>query len=160
MRRRHSRLDFKGSIHFVTTVTLERGNWFVSSDVCLPILEIFEYYRNRYSLKCYGYVLMPDHIHCLFEQINDGAAVPGFMKMFKRVSAKQIQIPEYRGAHLWQERYDDVPVPGRDAAMTKLKYMLNNPVRRELVSDPVDYLWSSARDHYGVTKGTVTISDF
>jgi len=100
---------------------------------------------------------MPDHIYSLFEQIHEGSAVPSFMRQLKRETAKQIKIKGYTGETLWQERYDDVPVPGRDSALVKLHYMLYNPVRHELVSDPVNYKWSSARDHYGTAKGIVTI---
>ena len=60
MRRRHQRTEFAGSLHFVTTVTAIRGDWFVDTSACMTILGIFENYRVKHNIACIGYVLMPD----------------------------------------------------------------------------------------------------
>jgi putative transposase len=152
MRRRHKRLDFAGSLHFVTTVTRERGNWFVSDFVCSEILTIFEHYRKRYGLDCYGYVLMPDHFHALLLQSTEDLSVSQLMNSFKRETSKFLNISDYPADTLWQHHYDDVPIPGPRATMTRLEYMHNNPVRRGLVAQATDYLWSSARFHFDLSN--------
>lgn len=158
MRRRHNRIDFPGSIHFVTTVASVRGSWFVDEDVCRKILLQFEKYRIRNRISCYGYVLMPDHLHALLQQDTEGVTVADLMRDFKRETSKRLKLTDFPQVELWSQCYDDVPVPGTDAAMTKLVYMLNNPVRRGIVSDACDYPWSSARDHYELGRGIVTVA--
>ena len=157
MRRRHSRLAFAGSIHFVTTVTRMKGAWFVGDEICSAILNLFEWYRAKFSLECIGYVLMPDHLHALLHQRDSGTQVSQMMAGFKRESSKQACPRDYPGITLWLDRYDDVPVPGLDAVMTKLEYMHNNPIRPGLVERAEQYPWSSARDYFDMGLGCVQI---
>jgi len=157
MRRRHRRLDFTGSVHFVTAVTSARGHWFIHNDICRKGLLLFEKYRIKNHVTCLGYVLMPDHLHALLYQDEERSSVSGLMSDFKRETSKQLRLPEYRASSLWIERYDDVPVPGSEAVVTKLEYMLGNPVRAGLADRLCDYPWSSARDHFEIEEGIVTV---
>jgi len=158
MRRRHQRLDFSGSIHFVTTVTRHRGNWFTDASVCQRILFLFERYRKEHHLTCFGYVLMPDHLHTILQQMEDGPITSNWAADFKRETSLGISINNYDGRTLWRDRYDDVPIPGYDAARTRLEYMLSNPIRRGLCDRSEDYLWSSAGEHFGLRQGLVEVT--
>ncbi|MBU1708171.1 transposase [bacterium] len=158
MRRRHTRLSSAGSIHFITTVTRIRGLWFTGDDICTKILKIFEWHRAKHSLECIGYVLMPDHFHALLHQQKGGMQIPQMMAVFKRETSKQLRPKDYPGATLWNDHYDDVPVPGLNAIKTKLEYMHNNPIKRGLVEEPEKYPWSSARDYFDIEKGIVSIT--
>jgi putative transposase len=158
MLRRHSRFNFAGSIHFVTTVTRQRGLWFVNDNICQTILEIFEYYRKKYDIICYGYVCMPDHLHALLAQQKEGTVVPSAMADFKKLSSQRIKPLLYSGKTLWRDNYDDVLVPGADAIQTKLNYMHNNPVIRELEDAPEKYRWSSVAEYWDLGKGIIEIT--
>ncbi|RPH93951.1 hypothetical protein EHM69_08715 [candidate division KSB1 bacterium] len=159
MRRRHQRLNFVGSLHFVTTVTLERGNWFVSVNACTEILTIFEHYRKQCGLDCFGYVLMPDHLHALLMQTADDKTVSQFMNSLKRETSKSLHLADFAADTLWRERYDDVLIPGQRAAAARIEYMHYNPVRRGLVTEATDYLWSSVRFYFELSDhGLVTLS--
>ena len=145
MLRRHLHLAFPASVHFVTTVTEIRGNWFISDAQCGEYLRILEYYRNRFDLACLGYVLMPDHIHLLFYQGSSGAIIPTFMQRFKSYTSQSLKPQDYPISQLWRRRYDDVPLPHIEAITTRLRYMHDNPAKRGIVDNPTDYQWSSAR---------------
>jgi len=109
------------------------------------------------GVDCLGYVLMPDHLHALLFQQKEGFAVAELMERFKKFTSRKLRPRAYTGVSLWRRRYDDVPVPGTDAAKTKLVYLHGNPVRRGLVTSPEDYPWSSAREYAGFEKGIVHI---
>ena len=158
MRQRHKRLAFAGSIHFITTVTRVRGAMFTDDRICRELLELFEWYRGKFSVDCLGYVLMPDHLHAVLHQEEAEVVVPQLMQGFKKLTSRRCRPARYPKIPLWQSRYDDVPVPGSDAVKTKLNYIHANPVRRGLVEEPEDYPWSSARDYYNEEAGIVTIS--
>jgi putative transposase len=157
MRKRHTQLAFTGSIHFITTVTGIRGNWFIEPSVCEGLLSIFESYRAKFAIECLGYVLMPDHIHGLLVQKEEGLIIPAFMEGFKSLTARLCRLPNYTAPALWRARYDDVPVPGSDAVRIKLEYIHNNPVRRGLVELPECYRWSSAGDYWDGGSGIVKV---
>ena len=144
MRRRHERLAFDGSVHFVTLVTRVRGNWFADENICTQVLQWFEGYRAKFGLICYGYVLMPDHLHALLQQTGDGNPISDAVGGFKRMTAMKSRPFNYPQGSLWRTTYDDVLVPGSEAAKTKLVYMHNNPIRRGMVEFPEGFRWSSA----------------
>jgi len=157
MLRRHQQLTFAGSVHFITVVTEKRGNWFCSDDICISLLYLFESYRAKFQLVCFGYVLMPDHLHTLLMQPEDGPQVQQFMNEFKKWSSRKLKPASFDSARLWRRSYDDVPVPGRNASVIKLNYLHNNPVRRGLVSNMEDYRWSSFHDYIDGPHGIVTV---
>ena len=157
MRRRHSQLNFAGSIHFVTTVANVRGRWFVTDAVCEGMLRVLEHYRVKYQVDCFGYVLMPDHLHAMFRQNEEGDFISRLMRGFKEYTSRHI-FPEFGIPVAWRPNYDDVPIPGRDAALTRLGYMLDNPVRAGIVESAGSYRWSSPREDGEREKSVVTIS--
>ncbi len=158
MRFRHSRLNSPGSIHFVTTITRGHRSRFADEKTCKEVLEVFEYYRAKFELVCYGYVLMPDHLHAVLHQSNEGSPVSSLMENFKRLTARRVFPARTDVGTLWTQHYDDVPVPGTQALKTKLQYVHHNPVRRALVEYAEDYPWSSARDYAGRGLGIVQVT--
>jgi putative transposase len=157
VRRRHLTLNFAGSVHFVTTVTRERGRWFVASAYCQAILTLFEGYRARQHIDCLGYVLMPDHLHALLRQNSDGQSVAELMRGFKRETSKLDRPFDYPGETLWADRYDDVPIPRIEAVSTRLGYMHHNPVKGKWSATAEDYPWSSARVFAQIEPGPVMV---
>ena len=123
------------------------------------MLDIFETNRAKFGVICYGYVLMPDHFHALLGQEEDGMAVSKLIQAFKSTTA-HICRPQFYPPNLalWNNRYDDVPLPGPRAGLRRIGYMHYNPVRRGLVTVPEDYLWSSARFLRYEETGIVTVT--
>lgn len=158
MLNRHSRLNFAGSMHFVTTVTQKRGFWFVEESVCRSILESFEFARVNRNITCFGYVLMPDHLHALLGQPEADFGVAKMMESFKKFTSRKLRPARYDGVALWREHYDDVGIPGRDALMVKLVYIHENPLRKGIVHDAADYHWSSAGNYAGRIESVVQIT--
>jgi putative transposase len=54
---------------------------------------------------------------------------------------------EDRKRKFWQKRFDDQVVRDQRMFWTKLRYIHNNPVKAGIVSQPEDYLYSSARNY-------------
>ena len=157
MLNRHTRLNFAHSVHFITTVTAVRGAWFTAEPTCRAFLEAFEFARANHGVDCRGYVLMPDHLHALLIQHEADFAVARLLESFKKYTSRNLRPAHYTGQILWKEHYDDVLVPGRDAALTKLNYIHENPVRRGLAANREDYLWSSARFLWDLDSSIVTL---
>ncbi len=158
MRRRHEQYAFAGSLHFVTVVTLERGAWFKTASECEAILQWFENFRAKYDLICRGYVLMPDHLHALLRQELDGNPVSDAVGGFKRMTSLRVKPDAYpKKLSLWRPTYDDVLVPGLNAAHTKLNYMHQNPVKKGLVERSEDWNWSSAGFYFYERPGIVEV---
>ena len=83
-------------------------------------------------------VVMPDHVHCVLRP-REGIELARIMKGTKGVSARLVN--EARGARgtLWQDESWDRIVRDQNELEEKVRYMLDNPVRKGLVADGWDY---------------------
>ena len=66
------------------------------------------------------------------------------------------RVENWRG-HLWQERFASFPM-GENHLLAAARYIELNPVRANMVEDPVNYPWSSAAAHVnGHDDGLVSV---
>ena len=89
----------------------------------------------------YLYCIMPDHIHLV---VNPGVA--GLSKAVKRFKGRAATWWRHNGdgQRLWQEGYFDHRIRSAEGFHDKCQYVLQNPVRAGLSTDPKDYPWSGS----------------
>ena len=111
---------------------------------------------------------------------NDGFGISEIIRDFKKFTSKSIvkligEIPESRKEWMlyrfefagkfdnriknykfWQETNHAVLLDNNEMIDQRINYTHENPVRALIVSEPQDYLFSSARDYAG-EKGYVTV---
>ena len=98
-------------------------------------------HRRRYQLELA--VVMPDHVHLLFTPLlkspNVWHDLAEIMKGIKGVSARRInQLLETKGT-VWQDESFDRIMRDETEFRATWNYMINNPVKAGLVSQPEDY---------------------
>jgi putative transposase len=129
--------------HFVTFVTRNRRTlpeW--ARDIVLDSIRHDD--RFRYELD--AAVVMPDHAHLILTPGIDKLrhrVIPLFeiMQAIKGASARKInQRLECHGA-IWQEESFDHVLRSAEDNYAKVMYVLENPIRRGLVSDWREYKW-------------------
>ena len=80
-------------VHLVTTKTYENKCYFKNEKCCLILLEELNFYRKKLGFKILGYVIMPDHLHCLiFWEVdkNPKLMISKIVQSFKSHCAKEI----------------------------------------------------------------------
>ena len=106
------------------------------------------------GLKLYAYVFMLNHMH-LMASAPDMAA---FIRDFKKFTSKEIQkniiatepgalklFSEGNGKYgIWAPGNMPKPCESREFALQKISYIHSNPVRKQYIRDPEDWIWSSA----------------
>jgi putative transposase len=86
-----------------------------------------------------AYCFMPDHLHLLIEGQSDRSDCKGFIRKFKQYSG--FYYSRQFKETLWQ-RYGFEHVLRDDEVTAKVaRYLIENPVRAGLVSNPLDYLF-------------------
>lgn len=118
---------------------------------------------------------MPEHIHLLIQSEGD-IDISKFMEDFKRFTAKQIinhfketqdhywlgilKSRAYSGKifSVWQETFRSELVCSDNFLLEKLNYIHNNPLRRGLVKDILDWPHSSAPFYYAGKPGRISVS--
>lgn len=85
-------------------------------------------------------VVMPDHVHVVLRP-DRGYDLSRIMKGVKGASARKINEHRKTTGHVWQDESYDRIMRNEAELNEKLKYMLENPVKRNLVGDGWDYPW-------------------
>jgi putative transposase len=129
--------------------------------------------RCRFDMRVYGYVVMPEHVHILISEPEQGtlAGAIHYLKLSfsKRVrglgrsTQVSVQTKDANLGHkpeegsFWEKRYYDRNVRDGREFSVKLRYLHRNPVKRGLVSAPGDWKWSSFRHYAFREKSLVEI---
>lgn len=104
--------------------------------------EVFMETRAELGFALCGYVFLPDHWHALLWP-SYPLTISQVMQRLKEESSSRINQYRGRSGSLWQPRFWDRFVRNRREFNQRLEYMHFNAVRRELVSSPQDWRWSS-----------------
>ena len=163
--RTRPKLDGPG-LFFITTTVVDWLPIFQRHDTAVAALEQFVETSRIRHVSIVGYVLMPSHLHALVG-MNPGSLLTTYVQAFKSLSSRRIKMMDIRefeqslyhsGRYsLWQRGFDDLMISSERQFRIKLKYIHDNPVRGGLISDPVDYPYSSANHWLGEGHGLVEI---
>ena len=96
--------------------------------------------------KCalHGVVVMPDHVHLVLSPIADEKgpiSLPEITQKVKSESAHRVNKLLNRTGRVWQDESFDHVLRREEGILTKVKYIIENPVRAGLVTAPADYPW-------------------
>jgi len=138
------RFQETGQVHFLTFSCYRRRPNLEGAHACDTFVNALERVRRDYSLFVYGYVVMPEHVHLLVNEPERDTLARALQSLKQGVARRLALRAE---DSFWQARYYDFNVWSERKFVEKLRYIHRNPVERELVSRPEDWLWSSFR-HY------------
>ncbi|MFB9241523.1 transposase [Massilia antarctica] len=103
---------------------------------------------REFKVAVHAYVLMPNHLHLLASP----STAEGLAQTMQRVG--RYYVPWFnakygRSGSLFQGRFKTSLIDAAAYFLLCSRYIEHNPVRNELVSDPVNYPWSSYAHHAG-----------
>jgi putative transposase len=180
----NSRTNIEGAMGW-KNIYLDNYSYFFSSKIVegIPVLELqrpkeilldlMNFYREKYETKIQAYVIMQTHLHLIINS-REGENVKSFMQNLLRKSSIRIVthlkenleqnidviksqriLKSFRdhankpSQHaVWKEKSRGVPIYTDRVMKIKLDYIHNNPLRAGLVKEPQDYLYSSFRNYY------------
>jgi len=156
---------------FFITLTVRRWYYLFDRHNRWGILaDSLEFCRKNKGLKLFAYVFMLNHVHLIFKAEN----AKDFLRDFKRHTARKILdnirmnepnieklfLNDKGSFELWQSSNMPETIDSELFFMQKLKYLHNNPVRKEYVNEPRDWHWSSARFYETGEDGPIKIDSF
>ena len=139
-------------LHFVTLSCYRRAPRLDTPEARRLFEQTLERVRQWYGFYVTGYVVMPEHVHLLISEPDDGKLWTA-IQMLKQIVAQKLG----GGGPFWLQRYYDFNVSREKKMLEKLRYMHRNPVRRGLVARPEDWEWSSFRHYLSGMEGLVEI---
>ena len=123
------------------------------------IISYLKELSDKKLIKVYAFVIMPNHIHLIWKQLNkNGKETPQgsflkytaheFLKKLKKSGqSKDYEVVAANKKHeIWQRDSLSVEIYSREVARQKLDYIHFNPVNKKwkLSKDDLDYYYSSA----------------
>jgi putative transposase len=115
--------------------------------------------RNHYPFKIHGWVVLPDHMHCIIELPEGDSNFAIRWQLIKLMFSKGIPKSEYRSAvqlkrnerGIWQRRYWEHLIRDQHDFNAHMDYIHINPLKHGLVQRVSD--WPYSTFHHCVAQG-------
>jgi putative transposase len=158
-------------IYFITSTVVHWIDVFTRKECKHIILESLQYCQEQKGLVIHGWCLMESHLHLIVS--TTGQPLAAILRDFKKYTSRQLvktlqEINESRKEWLlraftkageklnrvqqykvWQDGNHPLLLENNYLQEQKLNYLHQNPVQSEIVEEPEQYLYSSARDYVG-----------
>ena len=138
---RKPRIHYPGAFYHVMLRGNAKQTIFHGKDDIKRFEEILSQGLGKYNLRLYAYCWMKNHVHMAL-QVSD---IP-LAKMMQSLSQRYTGWFNHqydRIGHLFQGRYKAILVDRDGYLLELIRYIHLNPVRAELVTDPIEYSESS-----------------
>lgn len=168
MRSRNRQIYEKhGNLFFVTSTVVGSLKIFKIDSLCKIMTNNLAFYQDRGDFTILAYVIMPNHFHLVLKT-ND-KSISKCMGNLKRITSREISaklksLGEKRilaeldkataleptdDSKIWENRFDSLVIVNEDTLCQKIDYNHYNPIKAGLVSEPNEWLYSSARNYEG-----------
>ncbi len=146
-------------IYYFTLCARQHGDLFLHGGLARSVVSSLLWRRERHRWKLYAYCLMPDHLHFLLQLTGDDsrlldggsrglvpASVLDQIGDFKKYTTTQVWWKLGGEGRLWQKSSYDRIIRWGDSIDDAARYTLENPVRKGLVEDWLEYPYSGIVD--------------
>ncbi len=176
---RIKKYNLENQIHFVTGCVYKKIELFDQYPMCAKMfLKSLDFYRTKLNYKLLAYVVMPEHYHFLI-YLSPETTISKIMMVVKGYTAKNIidflkednptyllkfKVPESKIKRfkdsiyqIFQKDNYDFNIHSEKKLFEKINYIHYNPVKRGLVEEPSQYLYSSAKNFENGPDSFITI---
>ena len=141
-----------GGTFFFTVNLLDRRSEILVAQID-ALREAVRRTRARAPFRVDAWVVLPDHMHCLWTLPDGDADFPGRWRAIKIAFSKSLPSGEQRSLVMksrgergvWQRRYWEHTIRDDRDLATYFDYIHFNPVKHGLVEHPADWPYSSFR---------------
>ena len=165
----HYRIN-EGKAHFITMTVVDWIDVFTRKNHKMAIVESLKYCQKHKGLEIFAWCLMPSHLHLIIRAGTDNK-LSDILRDFKKFTSKELirliqeepesrrewmldrfefagrYNPKIKNFKFWQDGSHPIELFSPTFTKQKLDYIHNNPVEEMFVSEPHEYLFSSARNY-------------
>lgn len=144
---RKPRIEFPGGLYHVISRGNNRRPIFRDDVDRKQFLEFLTRCKKQHGFRLLAFVLMNNHIHLLVE--TGPAPLSKTMQQLLGSYTRYFNRRHHRVGHLFQGRYRAILCDKDPYLLELVRYIHLNPVRSQIVKDPVAYRWSGHRAYLG-----------
>jgi len=163
----------QNQLYFVSFAVINWIDLFIRNEYKQIMLDSWKHCQLNKGLEIYGWCIMTSHVHMIIGSNQN--KLEDIMRDMKRHTSERLKeaiksnpqesrrewllwMMERAGQknsnnanfQLWQQDNHPIELYDYKILHQKLDYVHNNPVEAGFVENPEDYLFSSARDYYGL----------
>ena len=137
--------DYRGGYrYFLTICAYQRRLVFKEASAIDLVLEQIQFTAAEQGFENIAYCFMWDHLHVLIAGAAETADLRKFAQLMKQRSAWR--FAQRGSGRLWQVGYYDRIVRCEEATADVVRYIIQNPIRAEIVKSPDAYPhWGSGK---------------
>jgi putative transposase len=148
-----------GGTYFFTVTLLERkGNDLLTRHIDL-LRQAVAQVKKQYPFNIHGWVVLPDHLHCLLELPEGDSDYALRWRLIKTLFCRSIPADEFRSQvrlrrrerGIWQRRFWEHLIRDQRDFDHHLDYIHYNPVKHGYVCRVAD--WPYSTFHHWVVRG-------
>ena len=152
---RYRRANIKGATYFFTVVTERRQSILMNEDVREALRAAIVKVRTSHPFEIEAWVLLPDHLHCIWTLPEGDADFSTRWRLIKREVTVAIGAKYFREEFqterraqkqqgtIWQQRFWEHLIRDDDDFAVHMDYLHFNPVKHGLVKTVNEWPWSS-----------------
>ena len=125
--------------YFVTAVTAGRRSLFQVTATAELFEETILDYRQQGRFHLHAFVIMPEHFHALLTPAPD-VSLEKAMQFIKGGFSFRLKSK----FEVWERSFNESQIATEEKFLGCVHYIEQNPVRRRLVTTPLEYPFSSA----------------
>jgi len=154
---RISRVVASGYPHHVTQRGVRSIPIFQTESDRRAYLDFMAEELNRFGVEVLAWCLMTNHTHLIVVP-NGGAVLARAIGEAHRRYTRMKNFSDGVRGYLFQGRFGSCVLDERHL-LAATRYVELNPVNAGMVKEAMDYPWSSARFHLGVSQGDALVKD-
>ena len=149
IREKPHRLDeqyYNGRIYVVFTICIKNHiSVFIETEICNHFCRILFNEAQQQLCDIIAYVYLPDHCHIIIEGKSDDSRILEVIKRFKQKTGYWFY--QNKIGIRWQKDFYDHIIRDEESLEKHINYLLENPVRKGIVTDWHDYLFKGSMIH-------------
>jgi REP-associated tyrosine transposase len=133
-------------VYFLTLCASYKRPYFADDRIASVIENDMGFRRIKGEIVLYCYCIMPDHLHLLLSLTDHyDKRLQDWVSAFKRYTSRTT-YELYGVKPLWQRNFYDHIVRKKESLIKVAEYIVNNPVRKEMVEEWEEYPYSKIFD--------------
>ena len=162
-RKTRETFNVPGEPHELTFTCFKYRKFLHSDRTRWYVIDALSRFPGQFAFDLWAYVIMPEHVHLVVFPRPDEYDMAAFLKSFKQSVARRAinyllrsnpgglkhlatGMPNTPYAFWMDGPGYDRNVKKKETLEAMVNYIHNNPVRRGLVEEPEEWIWSSARE--------------
>jgi putative transposase len=177
----YRRANIGGGTYFFTVNTLNRQTFLLNDDVRAALREGIALVRQSYPFTVNAWVLLPDHLHCIWTLPSDDRDFSTRWRVIKRTVTQRCGTPlnrpdlmtawrtQRKQGTLWQHRYWEHLIRDENDYRRHVDYIHWNPVKHGYAKRAGEWPYSTFHRHvaagvyppdWGINASIIDVGNF